>query len=121
MDVLEPSNSDLPDGKSNHASGNVDLGLRDREGSSRNGRTSGGEPTTTRDEEIISILTQKEKKTGLEEWQDGSGKVDWLHGKNPLNVAETNTEWLLLTLVEKLEIELLELRRRLGNTVDNEE
>jgi hypothetical protein len=43
--------------------------------------------------------------------------LDWLHGKNPLNVSETLTEWVLLTLVEKLEAELLELRKDLGNTV----
>jgi hypothetical protein len=48
---------------------------------------------------------------GLDEWQDGGQIVDWLDGKNPLNVSEMLTEWVLLTLVEKLEAELLELRR----------
>ena len=55
-------------------------------------------------------------RSGLEEWRDGKGMLDWLHGKNPLNVSETLTEWMLLALVEKLELELLELRRKMGNT-----
>jgi potassium channel subfamily K, other eukaryote len=58
------------------------------------------------------------RRTGLEEWTEGGQILDWLHGKNPLNVSETLTEWVLLTLVEKLEAELLELRKVLGNTVE---
>jgi hypothetical protein len=54
-------------------------------------------------------------RTGLEQWTDGGQILDWLHGKNPLNVSETLTEWVLLTLVDKLEAELLELRKELGN------
>jgi len=55
-------------------------------------------------------------RTSLDEWQDGGHILDWLHGKNPLNVSETLTEWVLLTLVEKLEAELLELREKMRNT-----
>jgi len=54
--------------------------------------------------------------TGLDQWTDGGQILDWLHGKNPLNVTETLTEWVLLTLVEKLEAELLELRKEMGST-----
>ena len=61
---------------------------------------------------------QKLQRTGLEEWTDGGQILDWLHGKNPLNVTEAATEWVLLTLVDKLEAELLELRKQLGNTAD---
>lgn len=64
---------------------------------------------------------QGEKKTnrrsGMEEWQDGSQIPDWLHGKNPLNVSESLTEWMLFALMEKLESELAQLRRKEGNTV----
>jgi potassium channel subfamily K len=56
------------------------------------------------------------QRTGLEEWTQGGQILDWLHGKNPLNISETLTEWVLLSLVEKLEAELLELRKELGNT-----
>jgi len=56
------------------------------------------------------------KRSGLDQWQDGGQMVDWLHGKNPLNVSETLTEWMLLSLVDKLEEELLELRKQNGNT-----
>ncbi|KUJ14162.1 voltage-gated potassium channel [Mollisia scopiformis] len=58
----------------------------------------------------------KERKTGMEEWQDGAQIPDWLHGMNPLNVPEPVTEWMLEALMEKLESELAELRRREGNT-----
>jgi hypothetical protein len=58
------------------------------------------------------------QRSGLEEWTQGGQILDWLHGKNPLNVSETLTEWVLLSLVEKLEAELLELRKELGNTVN---
>jgi potassium channel subfamily K len=60
----------------------------------------------------------KLQRTGLDEWTDGGQILDWLHGKNPLNVSESLTEWVLLTLVEKLEAELLELRKELGNTAN---
>jgi len=60
--------------------------------------------------------TPRLRRTGLEEWTEGGQILDWLHGKNPLNVSESLTEWVLLTLVEKLEAELLELRKELGNT-----
>jgi hypothetical protein len=40
---------------------------------------------------------------------------DWLHGKNPLNNSEELTEWMLFTMVEKLEMELADLRSQLGN------
>ncbi len=58
------------------------------------------------------------QRSGLEEWTQGGQILDWLHGKNPLNISETLTEWVLLSLVEKLEAELLELRKELGNTVN---
>jgi potassium channel subfamily K len=58
-----------------------------------------------------------ERRTGMEKWQDGSKVPDWLHGKNPLNVTESLTEWMLLALMEKLETELADLRRREGNTL----
>ena len=59
----------------------------------------------------------KLQRTGLEEWTEGGQILDWLHGKNPLNASETLTEWVLLTLVDKLEAELFDLRKQLGNTV----
>lgn len=40
--------------------------------------------------------------------------MDWHHGKNLLNVSDTLIEWLLLTLFNKLEAELLELRTKMG-------
>ena len=43
--------------------------------------------------------------------------MDWLHSKNPLNATETLTEWILWTLAEKLEEELLDLRKKMGNRV----
>jgi hypothetical protein len=46
----------------------------------------------------------------LEEWKDEQGRLDWLHPKNPLNTSDPVTEWMLLMLVEKLELELLDLR-----------
>jgi hypothetical protein len=52
----------------------------------------------------------------FEEWRDGKGSLDWLHRKNPLNNSGTLTEWMLFTMVEKLEMELADLRRQLGNT-----
>jgi len=62
----------------------------------------------------------RERSTGMEQWVgDGQGEgevLNWLHGKNPLNVSETLTEWMLLTLVERLESELKQLRREMGNT-----
>lgn len=67
---------------------------------------------------------KERKRTGLQQWKDGGQEqgrgLDWLHGKNPLNVSETLTEWMLLTLVEKLEGELYELRKQLGNTAEIE-
>lgn len=57
-----------------------------------------------------------ERPTRIETWQGDGEILDWLHGKNPLNVSETLTEWMLLTLVERLEGELAELRRNMGNT-----
>lgn len=58
-----------------------------------------------------------ERRTAMEKWQDGSKIPDWLHGKNPLNVTESMTEWMLLALMEKLESQLADLRRREGNTM----
>lgn len=55
--------------------------------------------------------------SNIEETGVGKRMVDWLHGKNPLNSTEILTEWILLTLVEKLEGELLNLRRDMGNTL----
>jgi potassium channel subfamily K len=55
-----------------------------------------------------------EGQTRIESWQGEEHILDWLHGKNPLNVSETLTEWMLLTLVERLEGELGELREKLG-------
>jgi potassium channel subfamily K len=50
----------------------------------------------------------------MDQWKTQKGMADWLHGKNPLNATETLTEWLLVTLVDKLEAELRELRWRMG-------
>jgi potassium channel subfamily K, other eukaryote len=68
-------------------------------------------------EYIIYLLGALEPSSG-EDKESGDGKrmIDWLHSKNPLNATEKLTEWLLLTLVEKLEWELLDLRRKMGNT-----
>jgi potassium channel subfamily K, other eukaryote len=52
----------------------------------------------------------------VDESKERKRMLDWLHSRNPLNATEKLTEWLLLTLVEKLEEELLDLRRKLGNT-----
>lgn len=67
-------------------------------------------------EENSQIAKETRRRSGMEEWQDGSRIPDWLHGKNPLNVSESLTEWMLLALMEKLEHELGELRKE-GNTV----
>lgn len=62
--------------------------------------------------------TQIRSKHGkIEEAKAGNRMIDWLHGENPLNATEVLTEWILLTLVEKLEEELLNLRRNMGNTL----
>ena len=55
-----------------------------------------------------------ENRRNIEEFGDKNGMIDWLHQENPLNITETLTEWILLTLVEKLEQELLEVRKRVG-------
>jgi potassium channel subfamily K, other eukaryote len=72
-----------------------------------------GEEASPPADEIVQI---PEKRGSLEEWRNKKGTMDWLHGKNPLNATETLTEWILLTLVEKLELELLEVRRKMGHT-----
>jgi len=53
----------------------------------------------------------------LEEWKDERGVLDWLHPRNPLNTSDRVTEWMLLALVEKLELELLELRTKYDQKV----
>jgi potassium channel subfamily K, other eukaryote len=58
--------------------------------------------------------------TSLESWKDGKEVMDWLHWRNPLNITETLTEWILLTLVDKLELELSELRQKMGQTSVND-
>lgn len=69
------------------------------------------------EQKVVEVDQQlKPARSGLEEWTDGGQILDWLHGKNPLNCSDTLTEWVLLTLVEKLETELFELRKQLGNT-----
>lgn len=40
--------------------------------------------------------------------------TDWLHEKNPLNATETLTGWLLVTLMDMLEAQLLESRMKSG-------
>jgi hypothetical protein len=55
----------------------------------------------------------------LEEWKDERGRLDWLHPKNPLNTSDPFTEWMLLVLVEKLELELLDLRSKYGVGLEN--
>ena len=55
-----------------------------------------------------------ENRQNIEEFGDKNGMIDWLHQENPLNITETLTEWILLTLVEKLEQELLEVRKSVG-------
>lgn len=56
-------------------------------------------------------------RSGME-WAEGGKSLDWLHGKNPLNVGESLTVWVLLSLVDKLEAELLELSKKLGNATE---
>jgi potassium channel subfamily K len=63
-----------------------------------------------------SMLRIRTRSSTLGGWTDGNGALDWLHGQNPLNVTDTLTEWMLLTLVEKLELELLDMRKKMGNT-----
>jgi len=53
----------------------------------------------------------------LEEWKDERGVLDWLHPRNPLNMSDPVTQWMLLTLAEKLELELLELKMKYGETM----
>ena len=65
-----------------------------------------------------SMLQIRTRSSTLGGWTDGNGALDWLHGQNPLNVTDTLTEWMLLTLVEKLELELLDMRKKMGNTLD---
>jgi potassium channel subfamily K, other eukaryote len=68
-------------------------------------------------EYIFCLLGALEPSSGeYKESGDRKRMIDWLHSKNPLNATEKLTEWLLLTLVEKLEGELLDLRRKMGNT-----
>jgi potassium channel subfamily K len=55
-----------------------------------------------------------ENRGNIEDFGDKNGMIDWLHQENPLNITETLTEWMLLTLVEKLEQELLRVRRSVG-------
>jgi potassium channel subfamily K, other eukaryote len=93
MGVLEPS---APDDRKNGGEG---------EDANEGDNSNGGEKSPPRLD-----------STGLEQWTQGGQILDWLHGKNPLNISETLTEWVLLTLVDKLEAELLELRMQLGNT-----
>lgn len=54
----------------------------------------------------------------MDQWKNPRGMADWLHGKNPLNATETLTEWLLVTMVDKLEAELLDLRMKVGAVTD---
>lgn len=54
-------------------------------------------------------------ESSLEQRRVRKRMVDWLHWRNPLNATEKLTEWILLTLVEKLEWELFDLRRKIGN------
>ena len=71
--------------------------------------------------EYIFYLLGALKPSSGEDKESGDRKrmIDWLHSKNPFNATEKLTEWLLLTLVEQLEGELLDLRRKMGNTAVN--
>ncbi|KIW29850.1 uncharacterized protein PV07_05637 [Cladophialophora immunda] len=62
-----------------------------------------------------STTPTRTKSRTTEDFRDGDGLIDWLHPKNPMNVTEYLTEWMLITLVEKLEQELLEIRVNSGN------
>lgn len=66
----------------------------------------------------ISAHNSGTTQTGIQAWRSGEETLDldWLHVKNPLNLNETLTEWIIMTLVEKLASELGDLRRRMGNT-----
>jgi potassium channel subfamily K len=77
---------------------------------------SNDEQTAPAGEENPGNPVLKPACSNLEEWTDGGQILDWLHGKNPLNGSDTVTEWVLLSLVDKLEMELLELRKQLGST-----
>jgi len=71
-----------------------------------------GEPDYSHEDwEFIFRLIGKEIDLG--EWNG-----DWLHPENPLVVSKTTTEWILVKLIEKLEAELLELRKNLGMKAD---
>jgi potassium channel subfamily K len=58
------------------------------------------------------------RMSSMDQWKNPKGMTDWLNGKNPLNATETLTEWLLVTLVDKLEDELRELRIKVGAVTD---
>lgn len=101
MDVLEPPS---PPFSNEENSSNPPTNIKPANG------------TTNDEEEGSRKREERKKRTALEEWQDGNQIPDWLHGKNPLNASESLTEWMLLALMEKLEMELAELRRKNGNT-----
>ncbi|KIX92516.1 uncharacterized protein Z520_11836 [Fonsecaea multimorphosa CBS 102226] len=63
--------------------------------------------------DLTSPTRTKDRTT--EDFRDGDGFVDWLHPNNPMNVTEYLTEWMLITLIEKLEQELLDIRVNSGN------
>jgi potassium channel subfamily K len=75
------------------------------------------EPNSDEDEPPVDGdgIPRPPTSRSFEEWRDGNGSPDWLHGKNPLNNSEELTEWMLFTMVEKLEMELADLRSQLGN------
>jgi potassium channel subfamily K len=76
------------------------------------------EPSLPEEENLSALdgVQSLAPKSSLEKRGARKRMIDWLHCKNPLNATETLTEWILLTLVEKLEWELLVLRRKTGNT-----
>ena len=82
------------------------------------------DPRPDSNDTAVEASEKAARRTELQHWKGGEKTQgrgpDWLHGKNPLNVSETLTEWMLLTLVEKLEVELGDLRKQLGNTPDVE-
>ncbi|KAE9966675.1 hypothetical protein EG328_008776 [Venturia inaequalis] len=82
------------------------------------------EPTTARnrrdneDGGCIGSISSSSSNNSMDQWKNPRGMADWLHGKNPLNATETLTEWLLVTMVDKLEAELLDLRMKVGAVTD---
>ncbi|KIW90593.1 uncharacterized protein Z519_08376 [Cladophialophora bantiana CBS 173.52] len=62
-----------------------------------------------------STAPTRTRSRTTDDFRDGDGFIDWLHPSNPMNVTDYLTEWMLITLIEKLEQELLDIRVSSGN------